>query len=53
MYVYKHTNGKFIKKRDEIVELNTFPEEYFDSPYVMEWWKFDTEKEADIFIEQN
>ena len=49
MYVYKHTNGKYIKKTDWAVNsIGTW--DYFDSPFVAKWWHFDTEEEADNFI---
>ena len=48
MYAYLHVNGKVLQKPDIVVD--TMPggaEEYFDSPYVVKWWKVETEKDLD------
>ena len=38
IYYYEHTNGEIIRKPAFVVETNTTPEEYFDSPFVKRWW---------------
>ena len=50
MYVYQHTNGKYIKKPDCIATPYCSAREYFDSDFVVKYWHFDTEEEADKFI---
>lgn len=38
-YWYLHTNGEFIHKPFGVVDMGGGPEEYFDSPFVQEWWR--------------
>lgn len=38
-YFYEHTNGKIFFKPDIVVEHGTTPEEYFESDFVVRYWK--------------
>lgn len=38
-YFYEHINGNIIFKTDFVVETNITPEEYFDSDFVVRYWK--------------
>ncbi len=53
MYVYEHAarEGHFIKKPDAVM-MNTTPGEYFSGPFVLRWKHFESEAEADSWIEQ-
>ena len=53
MYVYRLTNGELKTVPNLVVEMNMSPLEYFASPHVIEWMKFDTEEEAQNFIKEN
>lgn len=47
-YVYLHENGSLIFKRDIVVD-SIGPEEYFDSPFVLEYWKIDLNNRGDAY----
>jgi len=45
-YYYLHTNGELIGKNPVAVESDS---EYFNSPFVKEFWKIDTTKREDAW----
>lgn len=40
-YFYEHANGSIIMKVGHVVTTGTSPLEYFDSPFVLRWWRGD------------
>lgn len=47
-YYYLHTNGTLISKPVFTVETYTTPEEYFDSDFVVKYWKIDLDNKTQI-----
>lgn len=43
-YYYLHENGNIIYKTSEAVDFNG-PEKYFESDFVIEWWRISSEDE--------
>lgn len=37
-YFYRHSEGQIIEKPTIVVERGGGPWQYFDSPFVREWW---------------
>lgn len=37
-YFYRHTEGHIIEKPARVVEAMGGPHEYFQGPFVKEWW---------------
>ena len=44
-YYYLHTNGSLIKKSAAVCELFTTPQETFDSPFVVKWWRIENHEQ--------
>jgi len=40
-YFYEHANGSIIMKVGWAVTTNTTPEEYFEGPFVLRYWRGD------------
>lgn len=54
-YLYLHANGSLIMKSTFVVEYNSTPQSYFDSPSVIKWWHITLEKdlkEVEKYVEQ-
>ena len=51
MYVYEHINGTYHFKPDFIVR-SAGTVQYFNSPYVKEYWHFTTKEKAEEFVEE-
>lgn len=44
MYYYRHTTGPVYKKPDDAVEwMPNGPYDYFDDPFIAEWWHVEEE----------
>ena len=52
VYIYLHKNGTLIDKPAAVCETNTTPYEYFDSPFVQNWWKVEDEEDLMTALEE-
>jgi hypothetical protein len=51
MYVYLHTNGTYHYKPDIAVNL-IGSNQYFNSPFIKQYWHFNSKEEAEKFVEK-
>lgn len=50
MYAYLHTNGNIIEKNKIVVDSKPGgPIDYFDSDFVVKWWKIKPEESKEEF----
>lgn len=47
-YYYLHTNGETIRKPAPVVDAAGGPHVYFDSPFVVRWWRLDLPKLSEV-----
>lgn len=52
MYVYIHTNGTSHSRPDIVIDMAGGPSEYFEGPFIANWFHFDTDEEANNFIRE-